>query len=459
MPQQPFALGPALRTTLLLGTLHQRLAQLIQGDVVLAEVELALARLGEVGRGDVFEIANRLVEPPVLLVHQAAEPGHHPGIGRHLRPGRVLQRGSRVVEPALSQLYPGPVERAITATELFNLGERGFGLAQLTASALAQEANAVVVPALPWIDPRRRIVRRRRDALDRKGNAVARKRDHRQGILRAGIALEVLDVGRVELAVLQPDLDLDRSLQAARHREREVHGVGRTRWNLVVVERREDVLGIAPVDAVAVAIEHVDVDEMRPRVDRAVGVHPAAAAHDPIAAFQDDVQPELVGICGVLGQRVPHLDGANHRFEQVSPAGLEHRDGRTQRRQKLPVDVAAGLQAEQVHPHHPVQEFQVRLVHPAGVIQQLRQGRVGSGELVIMNLEDARAVEAASPEVARAHQRHVAGAAPVRGRRRVVKRLREIARHAAQEVRVVVVLPAHPLVVVQLLGQVDLVAG
>jgi len=125
---------------------------------------------------------------------------------------------------------------------------------------------------------------------------------------------------------------------------------------------------------------------VRPRVDRAVGVHPAAAAHDPIAAFQHDVHPELVGVRRPLSQRVPHLDGANHRFEQITPAGLEHRDGWTQRRRKLPVDVATGLQAEQVHPHHPVQEFQVRLVHPAGVIQQLRQRRVGSGELVIVDL-------------------------------------------------------------------------
>src|SRR6266853_2887015 len=83
LQQKPFALGPALRTTLLLGALDYRLAQLIERDVVLAEVELALACLGEVGRDDVLEIANRLVEPAILLVHQAAEPGHRPGIGRH----------------------------------------------------------------------------------------------------------------------------------------------------------------------------------------------------------------------------------------------------------------------------------------------------------------------------------------------------------------------------------------
>ncbi len=76
LQQQPFALGLALRTTFLLGALHQRLAQLIERDVVLAEVELALARFGEVGRDDVLEIAKRLVEPPVLLVDQPAEPGH-----------------------------------------------------------------------------------------------------------------------------------------------------------------------------------------------------------------------------------------------------------------------------------------------------------------------------------------------------------------------------------------------
>ena len=40
--------------------------------------------------------------------------------------------------------------------------------------------------------------------------------------------------------------------------------------NLLVVERHEDVLRVAAVDAVAVAVEHVDVDEMRVGVDRAV---------------------------------------------------------------------------------------------------------------------------------------------------------------------------------------------
>ena len=52
--------------------------------------------------------------------------------------------------------------------------------------------------------------------------------------------------------------------------------------NLLVVERDEDVLRVAPVDAIAVAVEHVDVDEMRVRVDRAVGADAAGPADDPV---------------------------------------------------------------------------------------------------------------------------------------------------------------------------------
>ena len=49
----------------------------------------------------------------------------------------------------------------------------------------------------------------------------------------------------------------------------------------MVVERREDVLRIAAVDAVAVLVEHEDVDEVRPGIDFVVRAKTAAAADDP----------------------------------------------------------------------------------------------------------------------------------------------------------------------------------
>ena len=50
----------------------------------------------------------------------------------------------------------------------------------------------------------------------------------------------------------------------------------------MVVERREDVLGVAPVDAVAVAVEDVGVDEVRIRVDGPVVGIPAATDADQL---------------------------------------------------------------------------------------------------------------------------------------------------------------------------------
>ncbi len=71
--------------------------------------------------------------------------------------------------------------------------------------------------------------------------------------------------------------------------------VRRTGWNLVIVERDEDVFGIASVDAVSVAVEHVSVDEVRPGIHRAGACLQAAApADDFTAAGCDDVQPDFI---------------------------------------------------------------------------------------------------------------------------------------------------------------------
>ena len=53
--------------------------------------------------------------------------------------------------------------------------------------------------------------------------------------------------------------------------EPEVDDLPRAGGDLLVVERDEDVLRVAAVDPVAVAVEHVDVDEVGVRIDRAVG--------------------------------------------------------------------------------------------------------------------------------------------------------------------------------------------
>ena len=61
------------------------------------------------------------------------------------------------------------------------------------------------------------------------------------------------------------------------------------RRDLVVVERREDVLRVAAVDAVAVAVEHQHVEEVRPLVDAAALL--VRAGHAAVAA--DDALPDF----------------------------------------------------------------------------------------------------------------------------------------------------------------------
>ena len=53
--------------------------------------------------------------------------------------------------------------------------------------------------------------------------------------------------------------------------------LGRPRWDLMVVQRREDILRIAPVDAIAVAIKHKHIHEMSPFINFArFGMLPSA---------------------------------------------------------------------------------------------------------------------------------------------------------------------------------------
>ena len=58
------------------------------------------------------------------------------------------------------------------------------------------------------------------------------------------------------------------------------------RRNLMVVERRENVLWVPPIDAVAVFIEHEHVHEVRPRIDFVVLLASSAPLR-PITRFPE----------------------------------------------------------------------------------------------------------------------------------------------------------------------------
>src|SRR5262249_44670451 len=65
-------------------------------------------------------------------------------------------------------------------------------------------------------------------------------------------------------------LERDRAGLAAGDLQGEVDDLAGAGGDLLIVQGHEDVLGIAAVDAPAFAVEHVNVDEMRVGIDRAV---------------------------------------------------------------------------------------------------------------------------------------------------------------------------------------------
>ena len=231
----------------------------------------------------------------------------------------------------------------------------------------------------------------------------------------------------------------------------------------MVVERHEDVLRVAAVDPGAVAVEHVDVDEVRPGIDP-VALAEAAAAADQVPSLVAHlhVEPELVGVRGALGQVVAQAQGAHDDLQQVVLPRLERGDLRPERRDQLVLDRAARLDAEDVDVDHALVELPVRLDHPVREVEQVGNARVGGREQVVVDLGDVRPFAlrvALRTEVLRRQQFHVAAVAVRLRLRRVVEARHPMAGNAREQVRVVVVLAAQELVVVQFLRQVDLVAG
>ena len=104
-----------------------------------------------------------------------------------------------------------------------------------------------------------------------------------------------------------------------------VRDAGRTRRDLVVVKLGEDVLGVAPIDTIAIAVDDVGVDEVRPRIDGAVRLLTAALAEDVVAAGDGDFEPDLVGVRCSLGEQMAERERAQHDVDDVFAPGSQHR--------------------------------------------------------------------------------------------------------------------------------------
>ena len=241
---------------------------------------------------------------------QAAEPGSCP-----FRGGRVcvlagtVEGGGRLVEATFGEVDAGEVEGAVEAFELLDFEERLLGLTKFRA-AFEEQADAVIVPALP--DGNLGLLRGHWfvDPLDRKGERVAGDRDDGQRVLE-GLALlvpahrqvavlgglrDVVHVLLVELAVLELHFDRHMVIELFGHCDAVMGDLPCPGRHLMIVERDADVLRIAAVDTVAVLVEQEDVDEVRPAVDLLLLVHAAAATdHLPVAGDLH-IDPDLVGV-------------------------------------------------------------------------------------------------------------------------------------------------------------------
>ena len=235
-------------------------------------------------------------------------------------------------------------------------------------------------------------------------------------------------------------------------------GAGR---DLLVVERDEDVLRVAAVDPVAVAVEHVDVDEVRVGVDGAVrpdAARPADARGRPgwaISSTQISFESTVPWVSGWPTPSVRTTTSTRYFWPGLS-VGTSGRSGP----RSVPSIAPPSRRAKRsTRTFLSLRNFACASAAASSPSKVGRAG-VGAGEEVVVDLPRALAVEVPGAEVVRGQQVHVALGAVRLRHRRVVEAPRPVAGDAREQVGVVVVLPADEiLVVVQGEGQADLVAG
>jgi len=274
-------------------------------------------------------------------------------------------------------------------------------------------------------------------------------------------AEHVIHVDRVELPILHLDVDRDLSGRILGHREFIMHHLGGARRDLVVVKRREDVLRIAPVDAVAIPVQHVSIDEVRPGIDIAVRAHPAVAADHLVSAADARINPEFIGIDGALRQRVPQLERAQDYFQQIALSSFQSRQLRAQRRSQGGVHRPAFLDPEDVHADGAFHEV-LLCAHGIGIAAECCDPGVGCGEEVVVDAQHmiGGIEELRSEIIDRGLERHMAAVAVLLRFLRVIKAAGLVPRHTAEQVSIVMILPSQELfIVVELVGNADLVAG
>ena len=128
-------------------------------------------------------------------------------------------------------------------------------------------------------------------------------------------------------------------------------GLGRARRDLVVVEGCKDILRVAPIDAVAVAIQHVHCDKMGPGIHFTMRAQAAAAADNLSTTGDFRISPNFIRVDRPLGEGMSEFGGAENDLQQVFPAGLKRRNLWPERSGQWGINRAARFDAEDVQPH------------------------------------------------------------------------------------------------------------
>ena len=149
---------------------------------------------------------------------------------------------------------------------------------------------------------------------------------------------------------------------------------------------------------------------------------------------------------------------ADDRLQQVLPPRFQHRKFRAKRGRQFSVDPPPLFDPEDVDPRAVGQNL-LMSGDRERIVAQPGQTGVRPGEQVVVDRQPAAVIERPGSEVGRRLQRHMAAVAIILRRGRVVEAPRAVARHTAEQVRVVVILAAQELLVVgQFLRQVHLMA-
>ena len=122
--------------------IEQRLAKQIDDLVVAAEIEVPFDHLRCPLFEDRSEIGLGFLQSSLLAVHTAAEPLQSPAwrggiVFRRSMSSSSLQRFDRFADAPLAFQHSGEIQRTVEAAELLDLGERLFGLDQLSLGVAA----------------------------------------------------------------------------------------------------------------------------------------------------------------------------------------------------------------------------------------------------------------------------------------------------------------------------------